>query len=73
MASYGINNIDFHFGLGWGSFNGSNQKIKNPLSYFHDSLVQEAVAGEGGQFQLSRYFSGKNVSPFNNYFLCSKQ
>ena len=32
VASYGLDNIDFHFGLGWGNLNGSDYNFKNPLS-----------------------------------------
>ncbi len=65
VGSYGINNIDFHFGLGWGSLNGSNQTIKNPLRFIHDSFGNRPdFSGEGGQFEPSRYFSNKTVSPF---------
>ena len=75
VASYGINNFDIHFGLAWGTLNGSEQKIKNPLSYIHDSFNnRESSVNEGGQFQLSRYFSSQEVSPFFgfSYVLNSK-
>ena len=75
VASYGINNLDIHFGLAWGTLNGSEQKIKNPLSYIHDSFNnRESSVDEGGQFQLSRYFSSQEVSPFFgfSYVLNSK-
>ena len=26
VSSYGINNLDFHFGLGWGQLSGTKQK-----------------------------------------------
>ena len=67
VASYGIDNIDFHFGLGWGTLNGSDNKIKNPFSFIHDSFTNRPdnpQVGIGGQFQPSRYFSSKDVSPF---------
>ncbi len=66
VSSYGIDNIDFHFGLGWGTLNGSKNGIRNPLSYISDTFDDRPnyTEGEGGQFQPSRYFSGKNVSPF---------
>ena len=38
VGSYGIDNLDIHFGLGYGTLNGSDKSFKNPLSYFHDSL-----------------------------------
>ena len=66
VASYGINNLDFHFGLGWGTLNGSKNKIKNPLGYIADNFKERPTKTEdkGGQFQASRYFSGKEASPF---------
>ena len=66
VASYGINNLDFHFGLGWGTLNGSKNKINNPLGYIADNFKQRPTSTEdnGGQFQASRYFSGQEASPF---------
>ncbi len=66
VGSYGINNLDIHFGLGWGTLNGSKNRFKNPLSYLHDSFLSRPTntEGEGGQFQPSRYFSGTSTSPF---------
>ena len=66
VASYGINHLDLHFGLGWGNLNGSKNKINNPLGYIADNFKERPsnLAGEGGQFQPSRYFSGcGNPSP----------
>ena len=66
VASYGLNNYDFHFGLGWGNLNGSPNNFKNPLSYIYDGFSFRPTKGaaNGGQFQASRYFSDKEVSPF---------
>ena len=66
VGSYEINNLDMHFGLGWGSLNGSNRSFKNPLSYLDDSFNYRPniLENQGGQFQPSRYFSGKDISPF---------
>ncbi len=66
VASYGINNLDLHFGLGWGNLNGSKNKINNPLGYIADNFKERPTDYEdqGGQFQASRYFSGKEASPF---------
>ena len=66
VGTYGVNNFDFHLGLGWGTLNGSNKTIKNPLSFIHDSFSNRPTETEGlgGQFQPSRYFSGKEASPF---------
>jgi len=66
VGSYGINRTDFHFGVGWGLLNGSNNNFKNPLGYLYDGFSNRPTAYEdkGGQFQPSRYFSGKTASPF---------
>ena len=34
VSSYGIKNIDVHFGIGWGILNGSSKKIKKS-SWIH--------------------------------------
>ena len=66
VGSYGINNIDLHFGLSWGALNGSEQTMKNPLGFINDQFYDRPMEFEdnGGQFQPSRYFSGEKVSPF---------
>lgn len=66
VGSYGINNLDIHFGLGWGTLNSSKHGIKNPLGYVNDSFLDrpKESADKGGQFQSSRYFSGREASPF---------
>ena len=66
VGSYGINNLDIHFGLGWGTMNSSRYGIKNPLGYLSDSFLDRPaeLADRGGQFQPSRYFSGEQASPF---------
>jgi len=66
VGSYGINNIDFHLGLSWGTLNGSKNSFKNPFgsidSQFYDRPSE--TEDNGGQFQPSRYFSGEKASPF---------
>ena len=66
VGSYGINRTDFHFGVGWGTLNGSNESFKNPLGYIYDGFNERPSRTEdkGGQFQPSRYFSSKTASPF---------
>lgn len=65
VSSYGYSNFDFHFGLGWGSMNGSNA-LKNPFIYLDDSFAFRPTdfADEGGQVNLSQYYSDKSISPF---------
>ena len=65
VASYGIDNIDIHFGLGWGQLNGSNNKINNPFGYFSDRFNTRSLdTGSGGNFDINKYFTSKTVSPF---------
>ena len=66
VGSYGINNLDIHFGLGWGTMNSSKHGFKNPLGYISDNFFDRPsqTEDEGGQFQSSRYFSGQEASPF---------
>ncbi len=66
VASYGIKKLDLHFGIAWGTLNGADQKIRNPLIDFDSSFENRPTTyeGAGGQFQASRYFSSEEVSPF---------
>ena len=43
VGSYGIDNLDIHFGLGYGTLNGSEKSFKNPLSYLHDSFSNRPI------------------------------
>lgn len=65
VASYGINNTDIHFGMGWGNLNGSEKNFKNPFGYLYDGFNSrpDSIEDQGGQFQPERYFSGEKVSP----------
>ena len=66
VSSYGLNNIDIHFGLGFGTMNQFKDSINNPLGYLSDRFKVRPTeyADKGGQFQPSRYFSGEKASPF---------
>jgi hypothetical protein len=66
VGSYGINDIDFHFGLSWGVLNGSKHNFKNPFGKISNQFYDRPATYEenGGQFQPSRYFSGEKTSPF---------
>ena len=66
VSSYGIKNLDIHFGIGWGQLSGAANSISNPLGYIKDSFKIRPVEyeGEGGSFNPSKYFSGKNAAPF---------
>ena len=65
VTSYGVKNIDFHFGIGWGQLN-SDDDIKNPLGYISDRFKTRPFnfTGKGGSFNPDQYFSGTSVSPF---------
>lgn len=66
VGSYGIDNLDFHFGVGWGNLSGSDLSFKNPLIYIDDQFAKRPLSGEGqgGSFDLKRYFSSKKIAPF---------
>ncbi len=69
VTSYAINNIDMHYGLGWGTLNGAVDRLKNPLGYINDGFNNrpsdaENINSIGGEFDTSRYFSGEKISPF---------
>lgn len=66
VASYGVNRIDLHFGLGWGALNGSDHSFKNPLTYVSDSFNTRTVftPEDTGQLNSGSLFSGESVSPF---------
>ena len=68
VASYGTGNLDLHFGLGWGAYNGSKYKFKNPFGYLDERFYErgEVQSGFGGtgSFAPGRYFSDENSSPF---------
>jgi hypothetical protein len=66
VGSYGINNIDFHFGLSWGTLNGSDHSFKNPFGKISNKFYDRPTEFEDnvGQIQPSRYFSGEKASPF---------
>jgi len=70
VGSYGIGSLDIHFGLGWGTLNGTKD-FKNPLIYLDDRFSSRPndigcsrCENKGGQFEISRYFSDESVSPF---------
>ena len=65
VSSYGINNIDFHFGIGWGQLSGEHN-FKNPLGYISDRFYirPEDFSGAGGSLNIDQYFSGAKASPF---------
>ena len=66
VASYGIDKLDMHFGIGWGQLDGADNKISNPFGYINSSFNERPsdFEGKGGQFNTSKYFSGKTASNF---------
>jgi len=66
VTSYGINNIDMHYGIGWGALTTPDDSVTNPFGYLNDNFKTRPVRteDEGGQFQPSRYFSGQTASIF---------
>jgi hypothetical protein len=65
VGSYGIDKLDMHFGLGWGTLNGTS-RFKNPLGYIYDGFNErpELENVQGGQFAPKTYFSGETSTPF---------
>jgi hypothetical protein len=73
VGSYGLNNIDFHFGIGWGALNGSSNNFKNPLIYLSEKFKTRSTV-DTGEFSPGSFFSGEKASPFFgiNYRLNNK-
>ena len=65
VSSYGLNNFDFHFGIGWGQLSG-DPNLKNPLSYLSDRFNNRPLqyTNAGGSFNPDQYFSGSRASHF---------
>ena len=64
VGSYGIGNLDMHFGLGWGNLDGKKE-ISNPFLKLSDSFRNRSIEGDlGGRFETSSFFSGDTTSPF---------
>ena len=64
VSSYRYNNFDFTLGLGWGSLAGS-ATFTNPFSQISDNFRDRQTSfGEGGDFNFSSYFAGKDASLF---------
>lgn len=65
VSSYGIKNVDFHFGIGWGQLNGDDS-LKNPLSHISKKFNNRpsGVSNKGGSFNPDQYFSGAKASLF---------
>ena len=65
VASYGLNNFDIHFGLGWGVLNGKSD-LANPLKIIDDSFGNRPnfYDGFGGNLDKRRFFSSEDVSAF---------
>ena len=65
VGSYGINKLDMHFGLGWGTLNGTSD-FRNPFTFLSDSFEDRPgiLNIEGGKITSDSIFSGKNVFTF---------
>jgi hypothetical protein len=64
VSSYKYNNFDFTLGLGWGNLAGS-ATFTNPFTQISDKFLdRQSSAGEGGDFNFSSYFAGKDASLF---------
>ncbi len=68
VSSYGIDNIDFHLGIGWGRMNGGNFQYKNPLGNIDESFyIRSSELGQGGELRIDDYFSGENIGVFGGF------
>ena len=67
VSSYGIDNFDFSFGVGWGQLSGASNKINNPLGYLDNRFKFRPIrasGSQGGSFNTGAYFSGIKAAPF---------
>ena len=71
VGSYGIGNIDFHFGIGWGRMNGGDFQFENPLGTINESFLSRCLSWgcdeedqQGGTFRWKDYFSGQQAGFF---------
>ena len=70
VGSYGIDNIDFHLGMGWGRMNGGNFQFENPLTEINNSFLNRCLSWrckgdeQGGTLRWEDYFSGEQVGIF---------
>ena len=69
VSSYGINNVDFHLGIGWGELSGRNS-FRNPFTYLNDGFNSRSFTQGGsnfqgtGDFRIGDFFSGEKASLF---------
>ncbi len=68
VASYGINKLDLHFGLGWGQLSGTDKTVKNPLINIRDGFANRGnFKGQGGALNTDKFFSGATSAPFYGF------
>tara|TARA_E500000331_G_scaffold320470_1_gene333987 strand:- start:2098 stop:4053 length:1956 start_codon:yes stop_codon:yes gene_type:complete len=68
VASYGINKLDLHFGLGWGQLSGTDNAFSNPLINLGNRFATRGnFKGQGGAFNTSKFFSGETSTPFYGF------
>jgi hypothetical protein len=67
VASKQVGNFDASLGLGWGRL-ATADPIKNPLCALSNSFctrgLGSGITSQGGQFNFSQYFRGKNIGIF---------
>ena len=51
VSSYGVNNFDFHIGLGWGALN-NEKDLKNPLSFFDNRFNNRPICAYQNRFYI---------------------
>ncbi len=68
VGSYGINNLDLHFGFGWGNMSGGKFQQDNPLVDLDNSfLIRDDLTGQGGDLRLQDFFSGEKIGIFGGF------
>jgi hypothetical protein len=60
-----INNFEYSFGMGWGSFS-KGIRFKNPLITFDENFRTRSkdFTNKGGDLEIDNYFSGSHASVF---------
>ena len=70
VGSYGVENLDFHLGVGWGVLSGGKYTYDNILGNIDSSFYnRDSETGRGGQLSLDNYFSGKKMGLFGGELL----
>lgn len=65
VGSYGADNIDLHFGIGWGVLSGGKLKFDNIFGNIDNSfLIRDSDEQTGGMLSTDNFFSGEDMAFF---------